>query len=67
MIDQNTPPFPTKFKPGDWVKYNGDIWQIECFYKTPYEYGYELTQKSGSRNFGISVTIKEGDKRFTKA
>lgn len=61
------PPFPTKYRLGDRVKYCNEIWTIDdwCLVQND-EYAYDISRpfKQGRKIMGVN--IKKADKDFIK-
>ncbi|MDH5532802.1 MAG: hypothetical protein OEX81_00045 [Candidatus Pacebacteria bacterium] len=68
MSDKYKPPYQTKFKPGDSVKYDNKLWKIDgwCLLSGS-EHAYDISTPSGKGLYIKGVKISEGDKYFSKA
>lgn len=61
------PPFSTKFKLGDRVKFKSFEWTIDdwCLIEND-EHAYDLSRRFGKERKIMGVAIKTGDKEFVK-
>lgn len=68
MSDKYKPPYLTKFKPGDDIKFEGKRWKIDgwCLVKNG-EHAYDISTPSGKGFHIKGIKISDGDKYFKKA
>jgi len=61
------PPFSTKYKLGDKIKYRDEIWTIDdwCLVQND-EHAYDISRPFAKGRKIMGVSIKKGDKEFIK-
>jgi len=63
MTDKYQPPYEAKFKPGDYIYFDGHIYLIEEITKISRGWTYNISAQNVLKN----IDLEKGDKYFRKA